>query len=80
MTRKHLLTAGLAAVSAAILATTAVSAAYGPWPWDVDWRHTAAWQHGVAKPRPNFAPPGCFIDRWVAIRHRVNWQQLYICR
>jgi len=49
-------------------------------PWQVDWRHTVAWQHGHARPRPYFAPPGCFIVRRVATSNDVVLQSIYICR
>jgi len=49
-------------------------------PWYVDWRHTLGWQHGVARPRPYFAPPGCFIVRRVATSNNVALQTIYICR
>ena len=49
-------------------------------PWYVDWRHTVAWQHGHARPRPYFAPPGCFIVRRVATSNDVALQSIYICR
>jgi hypothetical protein len=49
-------------------------------PWDIDWRHTLAWQHGRSRPRPYFAPPGCFITRRVATRDSVSLQTVYICR
>jgi hypothetical protein len=49
-------------------------------PWYVDWRHTLTWQHGIAKPRPYFAPPGCFIVRRVTTSNDVALQSIYICR
>jgi hypothetical protein len=49
-------------------------------PWYVDWRHTLAWQHGIGRPRPYFAPPGCFIVRRVATPNDVALQSMYICR
>jgi hypothetical protein len=49
-------------------------------PWYVDWRQTVAWQHGIGRPRPYFAPPGCFIVRRVATPYDVALQGMYICR
>jgi hypothetical protein len=49
-------------------------------PWDIDWRHTLAWQDGTSRPRPYFAPLGCFITRRVATRDSVAPQTVYICR
>lgn len=49
-------------------------------PWKLDWRHTAAWQHGLSTATPFFAPSGCFIDRWVVTSHSASWKRLYICR
>ena len=49
-------------------------------PWDIDWRHTPAWQQGTSRPRPYFAPPGCFIIRRVATPDDVALQTMYICR
>ena len=49
-------------------------------PWDIDWRHTPAWQQGISRPRPYFAPPGCFIIRRVATPDDVALQTMYICR
>jgi hypothetical protein len=49
-------------------------------PWYVDWPHTTAWQHGIGRPRPYFAPPGCYIVRRVATPNDVALQSMYICR
>jgi hypothetical protein len=49
-------------------------------PWDIDWRHTLAWQQGTARPRPYFAPPGCFVIRRVATPDDITLQTMYICR
>jgi len=49
-------------------------------PWYVDWRHTLAWQHGISRPKPYFAPSGCFIVRRIATAHDVALQSTYICR
>jgi hypothetical protein len=49
-------------------------------PWYVDWRHTVAWQHGIARPRPYFAPAGCFIVRRVVTPYDVTLKSMYICR
>ena len=48
-------------------------------PWAVDWRHTYAWQHGTSKWRGSFAPPGCFITRWVVTPSSAGMQELFIC-
>lgn len=63
-----------------VTGTVPVSAAYSPWPWDVDDSRMIAWQHGHSRPTPWFAPAGCFIDRRVATPRGVSWQRLYICR
>jgi hypothetical protein len=49
-------------------------------PWDIDWRRTLTWQEGTSRPRPYFAPPGCFIIRRVATPDDVALQTMYICR
>jgi hypothetical protein len=49
-------------------------------PWYVDWPHTVAWQQGTSRPRPYFAPPGCFIIRRVATPDDVALRTMYICR
>jgi hypothetical protein len=49
-------------------------------PWDAGWRHTPAWQAGASRPRPDFAPPGCFIIRRVATPDDVALKTVYICR
>jgi hypothetical protein len=48
-------------------------------PWDVDWRHTYAWQHGRTL-RAEFAPPGCYIKRLVTTPSGTEPQELFICR
>jgi hypothetical protein len=78
MTRTSLATVGIAAASFAIFATTAAATAYVPWPWDTDWRQRTICQKG--EPATCFAPPGCFIERWVTVRHAVTWQRLFVCR
>ena len=47
-------------------------------PWDVDWRHTYAWQHGRVI-RSEFAPPGCYIKRVVTTRSGSRLEELFIC-
>jgi hypothetical protein len=47
-------------------------------PWDVDWRHTYAWQHGRTL-RTEFAPPGCTIRRLVTTPSGTELQELFIC-
>ena len=47
-------------------------------PWDVDWRHTYAWQHGRTF-RAKFAPPGCTIRRLVTTPSGTQLQDLFIC-
>ena len=47
-------------------------------PWDVDWRHTYAWQHGRTL-RTEFAPPGCYITRLVTTPSGTQLQDLFIC-
>jgi hypothetical protein len=47
-------------------------------PWDVDWRHTYAWQHGRTI-RTEFAPPGCYITRLVTTPSGTQLQELFIC-
>jgi hypothetical protein len=47
-------------------------------PWDADWRHTLAWQHGRTL-RTEFAPPGCTITRLVTTRSGTRLQELFIC-
>ena len=47
-------------------------------PWDVDWRHTTLWQHGRTL-RTEFAPPGCYITRYVTTRSGTSLQELFIC-
>jgi hypothetical protein len=47
-------------------------------PWDVDWRHTYAWQDGRSF-RTEFAPPGCTITRLVTTRSGPRLQELFIC-
>ena len=47
-------------------------------PWDVDWRHTYAWQHGRTV-RAEFAPPGCTIRRLVTMPSGTQLQDLFIC-
>ena len=47
-------------------------------PWDVDWRHTYAWQHGRTL-RTEFAPPGCTIRRLVTTPSGTELQDLFIC-
>lgn len=47
-------------------------------PWDVDWRHTYAWQHGRTL-RAEFAPPGCYIKRLVTTPSGTELQDLFIC-
>jgi hypothetical protein len=47
-------------------------------PWDVDWRHTYAWQHGRSV-RSEFAPAGCYIRRWVTTPSGTELQELFIC-
>lgn len=49
-------------------------------PWQVDCCYAVAWQHGNSRPRPYFAPPGCFITRYVTTRENVALQTVYICR
>jgi len=81
MTRTHLAAATMIAAGLIITGTGPVSAGTGLlYPWNFDWRHTAAWQQGVSRPTPYFAPPGCFIERWVATPHSVAWKRLYLCR
>src|SRR5262245_36547832 len=56
-------------------------------PWDLDWRHTYAWQHGRSI-RTEFAPRGCYITRWVVTPSGRDWvvtppgrqlRELFIC-
>ena len=47
-------------------------------PWDVDWRHTSAWQHGRSL-RTEFAPRSCYITRGVATPSGTQLQDLFIC-
>lgn len=47
-------------------------------PWDVDWRHTYAWQHGRSV-RTEFAPPTCYIRRRVTTPSGTQLQRLFIC-
>lgn len=49
-------------------------------PWNLDWRNTAGWQAGVAKTRPSFAPPGCYVTRLVTVGQEQRLQREYICR
>ena len=49
-------------------------------PWDSQWQRTFAWQYGNARPRPFFAPPGCFITRRVRTHDGVALKTIYICR
>lgn len=47
-------------------------------PWDVDWRHTYAWQHGRIL-RTEFAPPGCTITRLVTTPSGTEMRELFVC-
>jgi hypothetical protein len=47
-------------------------------PWDLDWRHTYAWQHGRSV-RTEFAPRGCYITRWVETPYDRQLMELFIC-
>jgi hypothetical protein len=47
-------------------------------PWEVDWRHTYAWQHGRSK-RTSFAPPSCTVTRWVTTPSGRRLRELFIC-
>lgn len=47
-------------------------------PWEVDWRHTYAWQHGRTL-RTEFAPRGCYIRRLVTTPSGTELQELFIC-
>lgn len=81
MARDYLAATTLVTAGAVIMGAATGSAASGLLcPWKVDWRHTAAWQHGSSKPTPYFAPPGCYTDRWVTTPHSVTWKRLYVCR
>jgi len=80
-------TFGIAVVIAgAIFASAAdaqVASTCNPWPSPYGWQcegHPVAWQQGNARPRPWFAPPGCYAMRWVTTPHSASWQSVYICR
>jgi hypothetical protein len=47
-------------------------------PWEFDWRHPYAWQHGNSR-RTEFAPRGCYIRRVVTTPSARQWQELFIC-
>ena len=47
-------------------------------PWEVDWRHTTLWQHGRTF-RTEFAPPGCYITRYVTTRSGTRLEELFVC-
>ena len=47
-------------------------------PWEADWRHTYAWQHGRSL-RAEFAAPGCTIARRVTTPSGTRLRELFIC-
>lgn len=49
-------------------------------PWEINWRHTAAWQVAGTKPRASFAPPGCYVARLVTTCRKTSLQREYVCR
>ena len=78
MPRKLSATGAAAVIILTTASVSAPSASYGPWPWEVDWRHTAAWQYPFSKQRHYFA--GCWKTYRVVTPEGVSWQRMYICR